>query len=217
MTIAIVLLAGKGKRFKSKTSKNLTLVGGKPLYSFVPNVCLKNKNINKTLLVVNKNEKSNIEKYFNYEIKNGKLMLVYGSEKTRQESLNIAIGRLSKSLKPNDVIVTLDGDRIFVTNDLINKSILVAKKYKYANTILKLNDSIINFDKKILYLNRENVYIIQTPQTFLYKFWKSKQRKGTDLFSSLNLELQKNNLIKGNPLNFKITVKEDLELAGKLI
>jgi 2-C-methyl-D-erythritol 4-phosphate cytidylyltransferase len=29
--------------------------------------------------------------------------------------------------------------------------------------------------------------------------------------------LQKDNLIKGNPLNFKITVKEDLELASKLV
>ena len=64
MIVAVVLLAGKGRRFKSKTSKNLTLLNKKPLFSFVPNVCLKNKNINKTILVVNKKEKSTIEKIF---------------------------------------------------------------------------------------------------------------------------------------------------------
>ena len=217
MTITIILLAGEGKRFKSKTSKNLTLINGKPLYSFVVDVCLKNKNIDKTILVINKNEKSIIKEYFSSKIKSNKLMLICGSEQTRQKSLNIAMKYLSKSLKPNDVIVTLDGDRIFVTNDLINKSILVAKKHKYANTILNINDSIIKFDEKIAYLNRESVGLVQTPQTFVYKVWKTKQSKGTDLFSSLNLKLQKNNLIKGSLLNFKITVKEDLELADKLI
>ena len=217
MIAAVVLLAGKGKRFKSKTSKNLTLLNKKPLFSFVPNVCLKNKNINKTILVVNKKEKSTIEKYFSQEIKNSKLVVICGSNKTRQESLSIGVQCLSNILKQNDVVVTLDGDRIFVTNDLINKSIIVAKKYKYANTIISLNDSIIKFYDKAVYLNRNNICLVQTPQTFLYNVWNLKQSKGTDLFSSLNLRLEKDNLIKGNPLNFKITVKEDLELASKLV
>ena len=217
MNVAIVLLAGEGKRFKSKRSKNLTLINKKPLFSFVPNVCLENKNINKTLLVINKKEKSIIEKYFASDIKNHKLMIVCGSDKSRQESLNIGMNYLSSMLKPSDVIVTLDGDRIFVTNDLINKSVTVAKKYKYANTIINLNDSIIKNLGKVVYLNRDNVCLVQTPQTFVYKVWKSNQSKGTDLFSSLNLKLKKENMIKGNPLNFKITFKEDLELANKLI
>ena len=33
MNVAIVLLAGEGKRFKSKRSKNLTLINKKPLFS----------------------------------------------------------------------------------------------------------------------------------------------------------------------------------------
>jgi 2-C-methyl-D-erythritol 4-phosphate cytidylyltransferase len=54
---------------------------------------------------------------------------------------------------------------------------------------------------------------VQTPQTFQFKYWKnvSSSRTTTDLFTYLNLQVTKRNLVIGSWNNFKITNKKDLE------
>ncbi len=214
MNVAIILLAGKGKRFSNTKTKNLSLINKKHLFRFVVDTCLKNKSFNKIVLVVNKNEKTIIEKEY---MKNKRVSIVVGSSNSRQNSLKNGVNYISKKLKSNDIIVTLDGDRVFVTNELINKSIKISIKYGYSCTYIKLADSIVNINSNnIKYLSRDKVNCIQTPQTIQYRYWNNNQKTGNDLFSSLNLKLNKKNLIQGSPLNFKITFKEDLELANKI-
>jgi len=214
MNVAIILLAGKGERFKSTVTKNLSTINNKYLFNFVIDTCLKNKNIGKIVLVVNKNEKSIIASKYS---KNKNVHVVVGSLLSRQASLNIGVKFISKYLKPSDILITLDGDRIFVSNKLINKSIEISKKHGYSCANIKLVDSIVSVNTcDIKYLNRDKIYCIQTPQAIQYKFWNNKQKIGNDLFTSLNLKLDKSHLFDGDPLNFKITFKKDLELAKKI-
>jgi 2-C-methyl-D-erythritol 4-phosphate cytidylyltransferase len=74
----------------------------------------------------------------------------------------------------------------------------------------------MEFKDQALYLERTHKYIVQTPQTFQYKFWKKHQIKVetdvTDLFTYLKLKINQSNLVTGNLLNFKITTIEDLQL-----
>lgn len=213
MIYALILLAGTGQRFSNKPTKNLSVVNKKHIFNFVADTCLQNKLINKIILVVNKNEKTIIEKQYK---SNKKISIVVGSNTSRQHSLNIGIKHIFNNLKPNDIIVTLDGDRIFVTNELINKSIEVAKKQGYASAYIKLADSIIKVNNNVKYVPRDLIFCVQTPQSFQFKFWNNKQKLGNDLFSSLNLKLSKKNFFNGSLLNFKITFKEDLAFAKKI-
>jgi 2-C-methyl-D-erythritol 4-phosphate cytidylyltransferase len=73
-------------------------------------------------------------------------------------------------LKPNDIIVTHDAARINVSNKIIFDNITTASKQGYASTVLALHDSIIKLDKQASYLERSHKYIVQTPQTFQYKY-----------------------------------------------
>ena len=43
------------------------------------------------------------------------------------------------------------------------------------------------------------------------------KQEGTDLFSSLNFKLRKENFIEGDYFNIKITTKKDIEVLAKLI
>lgn len=213
MVYVLILLAGKGQRFKNTQTKNLSLINKKRVFNFVVDTCLQNKIINKIILIVSENEKTIIEKQYK---RNKKISIIVGSKISRQQSLNIGVKYIANNLKPNDIIVTLDGDRIFVTNELINKSISVAKKQGYACAYIKLSDSIIKIDNNIKYIPRDKIYCVQTPQSFQFKYWNDKQQSGNDLFSSLNLKLNKKNLYEGSPLNFKITFKKDLVFAKKI-
>ena len=214
MNVAIILLAGKGKRFSNTKVKNLSLINNKHLFRFVADTCLKNKSLDKIILVINKNIKAIVAKEY---AKNKKISIVIGSNNSRHDSLINGINYISKKLKSNDIIVTLDGDRVFVTNELINKSIKMSSKHGYSCANIKLVDAIVNVNSNnIKYLSRDNVNCIQTPQAIQYKYWSNNKKIGNDLFSSLNLKLNKRNLFEGSPLNFKITFKEDLELANKI-
>ena len=220
MVYALILIAGSGKRFDEKVSKNLFLLNNKPLFIYPIETCFKNSNIDKIILVVNKNEKVLIKSFLKqYEIK--KTAIVLGSNISRYESLKKGIRFIEKKYQPSldDIIITLDGDRPLVSNDLINKSIEVTSIHNACNTSLKVYDSVINNKRKnFTYVDRTNLFTVQTPQTFKYSIWKNDtKQEGTDLFSSLNFKLRKENFIEGDYFNIKITTKKDIEVLTKLI
>lgn len=207
MVYCVILGAGNNLRFDSKLPKILNLINKKPIYQYVLDTCLSNKQIDKIVFVVNNKIINKIET-------NKKIETIIGSKKSRQESLINVINYLKKQIKQNDIVITLDADRPFISNTLINKSINVAKKYNAANTILPIYDSII---KDLKYINRNNVFAVQTPQTFKFKVWKNiKNSRSTDLFTYFNYKLNKNNLVLGELTNFKITTKDDFEFAKKI-
>lgn len=220
MIFTIILIAGNSTRFDKKLSKNLLLLNNKPLFFYALETCQKNKNIDQIILVVNKNEKPKIFSYLN-ENNNKKTNIILGSDKSRFESLKLGVNFIKNNFKinKNDIIITLDGDRPLVSNELINKSVNVALKYGVCNTIQNIYDSIGKLNNKTFnYIDRNNLFTVQTPQTFKYKIWKQKHNiKGTDLFTSLDYQLNKNNLIEGNFFNIKITTKKDLDILKKII
>ena len=220
MVYALILIAGSGKRFDEKVSKNLFLLNNKPLFIHPVETCFKNSNIDKIILVVNKNEKVLIKSFLKqYEIK--KTAIVLGSNISRYESLKKGISFIEKKYNTSldDIIITLDGDRPLVSNDLINKSIEVTSIHNACNTSLKVYDSVINNKiNNFTYVDRTNLFTVQTPQTFKYSIWKNDtKQEGTDLFSSLNFKLRKENFIEGDYFNIKITTKKDIEVLAKLI
>lgn len=208
----VILAAGSGSRFSNKENKMFKCVQkDTPLFLSVIKTCKKIKGNNKIVLVYNRADKTKIKSFITKDI-----ILIEGSNTSRQSSLSNAIKWIKNYASDNDVVITLDGDRPLVSQTILKKSITITKKFGYATAYIPLDDSIVfNNNKNFKYLERSSCYLIQTPQTFLFKFWKNTNKKGTDLFSCLNLPLKKNNLFLGNKLNLKITTKEDLDLIKK--
>jgi 2-C-methyl-D-erythritol 4-phosphate cytidylyltransferase len=108
--------------------------------------------------------------------------------------------KLTTLLKPNDVIITHDAARAFPYQYLIDKHVKNTKKYGYSTTLYQINDSICEVNKTIEYVDRKNKYLVQTPQSLLYKNWKNYtvNKKATDLFTYLGVTLNKNHIVEGN-------------------
>jgi 2-C-methyl-D-erythritol 4-phosphate cytidylyltransferase len=170
MNYAIILAAGNGSRTQNKKIKSVINIGNRPLFSYVLETFCKHKLIDKVILVINPQK----QKLFKLGIlsKNTKISICQGDNASRQNSLVNGFKHLGKivKLKNNDIIITHDVARPFISPKIINDHIKNTKCYGYSTTLYQINDSMCEIIKnKINYLNRENKYIVQTPQSLLFK------------------------------------------------
>ncbi|MDR0545311.1 MAG: 2-C-methyl-D-erythritol 4-phosphate cytidylyltransferase [Mycoplasmataceae bacterium] len=203
MNYAIILAAGKSERFNKK-NKNLIVVNKKPIYKQVVEIFVKTKLFKQVLLVVSAEDKAF---YTNIHFNNVRVVL--GNPHNRQLSLASALKTISP--KPTDIIVTHDCARPFVKPQLIRESVKCCTKHGYSTTMIPLADSIcLRKNNKFIYKDRNELFLVQTPQSFQYKFWKkTKDNNSTDLFTFLKLPITNENVVKGSVSNYKITYKED--------
>jgi 2-C-methyl-D-erythritol 4-phosphate cytidylyltransferase len=124
-----------------------------------------------------------------------------------------------KSIKGKAIIAIHDAVRPLASNELICRSFREAEETGNAVVAIKSKDSVRqkkgNSSRP---LNREEIYLVQTPQTFqfelLNKAYKQEYRNEfTDDASVVERTGVTINLIEGESKNLKITFPEDLSLA----
>jgi 2-C-methyl-D-erythritol 4-phosphate cytidylyltransferase len=171
MVYGIILAAGIGERFKKTPIKPLFCIKNKPMFLYALDTFLKTKKIDKILLVINDQYKQQFQKYLTGS-KYKNLLICNGCQGARWKSLINGVNYLASNFKinPTDIIITHDAARINVTPAIITNNILVASQCGYASTVLALHDSIMEFNSQAVYLERSHKYIVQTPQTFQYKY-----------------------------------------------
>jgi len=205
----IILAAGESKRFNSKTPKPYHLYNGKPLIQHSIDKARLCKKINKIIIVVNKKHKKFIK---NLKIKN--IKIIQGG-KTRAISAFNSLKAIKK-FKISNVLIH-DAARPNFSIKLIDKLFKELRFNKCVVPAIKVADSVkFKNKKKIINLNRDNVYLTQTPQAFdykaLYKLQNSKSSKITDdsnLFISAGKKIK---LINGEINNKKITINSDIKI-----
>ena len=209
----IILAAGESKRFNSKTPKPYHLYNGKPLIQHSIDKAKLYKKLHKIIIVVNKKHKKFIK---NLKIKN--IKIIEGG-KTRAESAFKSL----QTLKKNNIskVFIHDAARPNFSIKLIDKLFKELKFNKCVVPAIKINDSIkLKNKKRIINLNRENIYLTQTPQAFdykeLYKLQRDKSSKITDdanLFISARKKIK---LIDGEINNKKITINSDIKINNSI-
>jgi 2-C-methyl-D-erythritol 4-phosphate cytidylyltransferase len=152
-----------------------------------------------------------------------KVKLIVEGGSTRQHSVFNAV--LASEAGVNDLIIVHDAARALLPGNVLTNAILSAKKNGNALVCLKAKDTLIrgkNFVDE--YLNRDEVYYVQTPQIFKYKdLYKAlvKAEKenfvGTDESMLVNKTGKKVNIVEGSVFNFKITTREDVEIFKRLV
>jgi 2-C-methyl-D-erythritol 4-phosphate cytidylyltransferase len=110
-------------------------------------------------------------------------------------------------------------------NPVLNSAIECALKHGSGVVAVKARDTLINMENdRKEYLERNNIYSVQTPQAFKYKILlKSLQYAektnfyGTDesmLLDNANYDFK---IVEGKFENFKITTDTDLNLYEKIV
>lgn len=124
-----------------------------------------------------------------------------------------------KVIRSKSIIAIHDAVRPLLSSQLIDRSFQEAELSGNAVAAIKSRDSVRQQSgKNTIPLNREDIYLIQTPQTFssdiLNKAYKQDFRNEfTDDASVAERAGIKINLIEGENRNFKITFPEDIRLA----
>ena len=222
--IAVLMMAGRGERLFSsiKVKKQFFLLDGKELFLHsLESLCL-SKCFHEILLVISKEDEEHVWQSISDDkiVNKRKIRIVHGGE-TRNKSVENALFSLKKK-RGNFNVLIHDAASPFLTVPL-NQNI-IAKTYR-ADALtycLPLADSLFKEDGKgIVYLDRKNLYQVQTPQVFDFRkilavFEEGYDPECTDEFSKAVSAGLRTLTLLGDLSLFKLTGKEDLQLLRKL-
>lgn len=225
--IAIIPAGGKGLRAGNADKKGIATpkqylrVNNKELIAYTLETFQKNKLINEIIIAAEPTYFDLLVKIINkYRFRKVKLIVEGGQ--TRQHSVYNAL--LSSDANENDLIVVHDAARALLPNEVLSNAIKTAREKGNALVCIKAKDTLIKAMKYVEeYLNRDEVYYVQTPQIFKYKDLLKAMNKafkenfiGTDESMLVQKIGKKINLVEGSVFNFKITTREDIELFARL-
>lgn len=124
-----------------------------------------------------------------------------------------------KTIKTKAIVAIHDAVRPLLSKQLIDRTFEEAERSGNAVAAIKSRDSVRqNTGTQTIPLDREEIYLIQTPQTFSSEIIKKAytqeyRNEFTDDASVAEKLGIKINLIDGETRNFKITFPEDIRLA----
>ncbi|HEX7358070.1 MAG TPA: 2-C-methyl-D-erythritol 4-phosphate cytidylyltransferase [Ignavibacteriaceae bacterium] len=219
--IAIIPAAGKGLRSGLATPKQFVKINGKEIIVYTLQTFQKNKNINK-IIIASEPEYFSLLIRIVKKYKLSKVKLIVEGGATRQQSVYNAL--LSSKADNDDLLVVHDAARAMLPDHVLTNAIQVANKKGNSLVCIKAKDTLVKGKSSVItYLNRDEVYYVQTPQIFKYKDLSKALRKaekekylGTDESMLVKKIGKKINIAEGSVFNFKITTREDVELFRKL-
>jgi|YNPMSStandDraft_1061717.scaffolds.fasta_scaffold00541_12 2-C-methyl-D-erythritol 4-phosphate cytidylyltransferase len=217
-TIAIIPAAGSGKRFFSETPKQFLKINGIEILVHTILKFQRAKNIDKIFVAVSKEYFNKVENLVRKYRLNKVIKIVEGG-KERQDSVYSALKSINA--EPNDLICVHDAVRPLISSKEIDELIEFAKRKKAVISAKKAIDTVkIGYNFVEGTLDREKIWLVETPQIFTYKilseaFNKAYEDKffGTDESSLVERLGVKVHIYQVKGENRKITLKEDLSFA----
>jgi 2-C-methyl-D-erythritol 4-phosphate cytidylyltransferase len=211
---AIIVGGGSGSRMLSEVPKQFMLLRGRPVLMHTIEAFDKSDYNPEIIVVLNVDFHQyweNLCVLHNFSVPH---KLVKGGTQ-RFDSVKNGI----KTIRTKAIVAIHDAVRPLLSKQLIDKSFEEAEQSGNAVAAIKSRDSVRQYNgTHTISLDREEIYLIQTPQTFssdiLKKAYKQKFRNEfTDDASVAERSGIRINLIAGETRNFKITFPEDIRLA----
>lgn len=220
---AIIPAGGKGRRSGSKIPKQYLKINGKELIVYTLEVLQKNKLVDEIIIPAEIRYHTKLKQLCKkYKLSKVSSIVEGGIE--RQDSVYNALLSLS-SPSSDDLIAVHDAARPLLPQNILTTALVTAKEKGNAVLCIKAKDTLIKGKIKIEeYLNRDEVWYVQTPQIFKYQDLKKAMDKasgenfyGTDesmLVSRIGIKI---NIVEGSVFNFKMTGKDDMELLRSIL
>ena len=222
MVYAAIVAGGTGSRMGADIPKQFLLVSGKPV--IIHTISQFVGRVDKIVVACHKDY---VEHTKNLAEKYGFDVDVIPGGTDRMSSVEAVIDYLLENgASDEDVILTHDGVRPFVTENMINQSIENARKGHFCTIAVSSTDTVCistNGKKIDSVPARKEMFSIQTPQTFLLGNLKEMLEKCPDAgkftdLCGLALAMGYNAyIVEGSPENIKITVPADLAVAEAIL
>lgn len=221
---AVVVGAGQGTRMGGKVNKLLFPLDGKPVLTYVLQLMEVSPMIKGWVLVAPPDQ---LNIFFNLAVEKEeckKLLKVVPGGVRRQDSVWAGLQELPDQTK---VALIHDGARPLTRTEDIAKVVEAARQWGAATLAVPVKDTIKEAEAGDFVgqtLQREKIWLTQTPQAFSYQFlleayfWANK--KGvmvTDDATLVEALGRKVKLVMGSYENIKITTPEDIIVAEALL
>jgi 2-C-methyl-D-erythritol 4-phosphate cytidylyltransferase len=216
---AIIVAGGSGSRMRSDVPKQFLLLNGLPVLMHTINAfhnCRAQPQIIVVLPADSHDYWNTLCTAHNFDVPH---QLISGGE-TRFHSVKMGLGLIDDE---HAVVAVHDAVRPLVTKDIIDDSYECAVKYGNAIVAIKSRDSVRQIkENRSMSLARDEIYLIQTPQTFQsaqlkQAYQQPYQANFTDDASVVEQTGVNINLIGGSYQNIKITFPEDIAIAEFLL
>ena len=224
MNIGVILAGGKGLRLGSDIPKQILHLGSKPVIAWSVDTFHKCENIDKLIIVSEKNLLKQIKELFPEKNYPKILSFTEGGEERSDSSYNAII---SGNFSDEDIFLFHDAARPFVTEEIIVNMIKKVQEKGACGTYIPSSDTVAIVNNSLIESipERRKVFSAQTPQGFRYGIIKKahelqKKIKNTDITDDVSLVINMGtdvSVINGSPLNIKITTDIDLKFAEYLV
>jgi 2-C-methyl-D-erythritol 4-phosphate cytidylyltransferase len=222
-TIAIIPAGGKGIRSGTAAPKQYLKFHDKELIVYTLDIFQQNEMIDEIIISAEGNyinllndlkEKYNLSKI---------LKVVEGGD-TRQDSVYNALKSLTAAAD-DDLIAVHDAARPLLPQEVLTNAVNTAKQKGNALVCIKAKDTLIKGNKFVeSYLDRDEVYYVQTPQIFPYSVLMQAMKNayknnfiGTDESMLVRQIGEKVNIVEGSVYNFKVTTADNIEMFERLV
>ncbi|MCM2138025.1 2-C-methyl-D-erythritol 4-phosphate cytidylyltransferase [Vagococcus fluvialis] len=229
MIYAQILAAGKGSRMGNVSMpKQFLTIKNKPILIHTLESFILIEEFDKIIVscpeLWMEHTQDIIKKYINDD----RIQLVKGG-KERNDTLMNSINFIEENygLNDDDVIISHDAVRPFVTRRILKENIEKALQYDAVDTVVPAVDTIVKGENGLLIEIpvRELMYQGQTPQSFNIKSFVESYEKLTDqqkleLSDSCKIILLAGKevaMVQGESYNIKITTPYDLKIANTIV
>ncbi|MCF0110515.1 MAG: 2-C-methyl-D-erythritol 4-phosphate cytidylyltransferase [Erysipelotrichaceae bacterium] len=231
MIYAEILAGGSGTRMgNTDRPKQFLMLGNKPILVHTIEAFLLNPRIDRILVVVPNVWLDYSKDIMNkYNVYTDRVHLVVGGS-TRNETIMNGCRYIESQwgITDEDIIVTHDSVRPFITQRIINDNIDACLKYGAVDTVIPAVDTIVESTNNETITNipvRKYYYQGQTPQSFgiaqltsLYNALTEEEKDIlTDACKIFTMKGHPVHLVMGEGYNIKITAMYDLKLANAIL
>lgn len=224
--VAVVLAGGKGKRMNAGMAKQYLEINDKPIIYYSLKA-FEDSFIDEIVLVCGKGEEEFCRKEIVEKHSFKKVISIVEGGKERYHSVYNGLEEASDC----KYIFIHDGARPFINADILNRLYDTVSKYGTAIAAMPVKDTIkiVDNDNNIIDTpDRNTLWLMQTPQVFLYKDIKNAYEKLIENEESIlksgisitddamvmeNYGNLKVKICQAEYTNIKITTPEDLEIA----
>lgn len=230
MNYAGILAGGKGTRMgKTDLPKQFLMLGEKPIIIHTIEQFIVADKIDHIVVAVPENwinyTQDIIEKY----CKDDRISVTKGGSNRNETIFNIC-NYINENfdVTKDDIIVTHDAVRPFITQRIIKDNIEKCKEFGAVDTVIPATDTIVEAKDNTVISNipvRDAMYQGQTPQSFNIvefmevsnKLTEEEKEILTDACKIYVLKDKKVGLVKGELYNMKITTMYDLKMANLML
>ncbi len=231
MTYVEVLAGGNGTRMgNTEMPKQFLQLGTKPIFIHTLEQFLLSSEVDKIILCCPKAWISHANDVIKKYILNNEKIVVVEGGKNRNETIMNGCKYIEENygINDNDIIITHDAVRPFMTQRILEDNIKAAKKYGAVDTVISATDTIVaSKDGKLIndIPLRSEMYQGQTPQSFnikklveIYTSLTPEEKEIlTDACKMFVMKGHDVRIVEGEVYNMKITTLHDLKMANAVL